>query len=1018
VVAGLGASARAAIEAEKSQSRMVTQLKASGIAYKEHAKHIDEVIQKTSRLSGLDDEDLQDSFTNLVRATGDVNESLKLTGLAADFARAKHMDVGKVANGNTGILKRYGITIDKGASSSEALAALQKKFAGQAEAYGKTTAGSLDRAQVATENLGETVGGTLTPMVAKLAETLVRVVDGLQPTVKWFKEHRTVTIALATAIASAVTGFVAYRTAVLVAAAATRIWTFDMAALNTMTKTNVFVAVATALVALGTALVVAYKKSETFHRIVDQAFNAVESAARSLAKVAGAAFDRLKDALEAVMPTVRAVARVYTTYLGHMLDAIRGLVRVVVALFHGDWARAWDAFKDVARAALAAVVDLVKGVGSLVLAAMKAVGKLLVRGFSVGITALPGVVRGVGSLLVDGIKGAGALVWDAVTGLGRLIVRGIVKGIKGLPGAVGGALKDGVKGALGAAGKLIPGLGNDVADGFNDVLAARGIGTFAMPGAFGDTGGLAPAAQAGLSAVEMMTGGGAYVSSGRRSVAENNAAHGAKASDHLTGNALDLVPKGGWTPAGTAMLDRVASWARRNPAIRWIGWRGVPNHGPGNHLHLSFWPRGGKAKGDPPGAYTLGALQGLAQRHGFPDPALAAAVAMAESSGRPTAVNRNTDGTIDRGLWQINSIHGAQSTFDVESNANAAFAISGGGRNWSPWTVYKSGAYRRFDHPASIPADGGPAVSPRRTGVGALRDDTASALAAHARQSAQASAGVTSGQGIGAGALTNALGASVGKSIAMGPAHKKGFLPGQGPKPSGKVYGRWQAIVSSMDAHVRAGDTDQAAANAYLRAAGADVLAGKLGPLTADERLQIRGDINQLVDPTVDVPEPMTQEEAVGANATTVQGLLDDVNLRERAGDLSAADASGLRQNLRNRALGGEFGQLSRHDWLSVKGDLVDEANSAQSQTESDLAAAIREQTEQQARNEEATRAQTAAIKANTAVSREQNAMAAAVRSVTGVEVWRALADLVSGQIGQRTNARGLTAGTGSLVLT
>ena len=128
---GLKQAATAAIEAEKSNARMTTQLKASGISFRAHAGEIDRVIQKTSQLAGLDDEDLQDAFTNIVRVTGDVNKSLKLTGLAADFARAKHMDVarageivGKVAGGNTGILARYGIAIDKGASSTEALGAV------------------------------------------------------------------------------------------------------------------------------------------------------------------------------------------------------------------------------------------------------------------------------------------------------------------------------------------------------------------------------------------------------------------------------------------------------------------------------------------------------------------------------------------------------------------------------------------------------------------------------------------------------------------------------------------------------------------------------------------------------------------------------------------------------------------------------------------------------------------------------------------------------------------------------
>ena len=54
---------------------------------------------------------------------------------------------------------------------------MQQKFAGQAEAYGKTTAGALERAGVASENLGEIVGAKLTPILAKGAHALVGFVD-------------------------------------------------------------------------------------------------------------------------------------------------------------------------------------------------------------------------------------------------------------------------------------------------------------------------------------------------------------------------------------------------------------------------------------------------------------------------------------------------------------------------------------------------------------------------------------------------------------------------------------------------------------------------------------------------------------------------------------------------------------------------------------------------------------------------------------------------------------------------
>jgi hypothetical protein len=73
----------------------------------------------------------------------------------------------------------------------------------------------------------------------------------------------------------------------------------------------------------------------------------------------------------------------------------------------------------------------------------------------------------------------------------------------------------------------------------------------------------------------------------------------------------------------------------------------------------------------------------------------AAEIAMAESGGREYATDRNTNGTTDRGYWQVNDgAWGALSTFAPLGNAKAAVSISGNGTNWSPWVTYDSGAYR------------------------------------------------------------------------------------------------------------------------------------------------------------------------------------------------------------------------------------------------------------------------------------------------------------------------------------
>jgi Lysozyme like domain len=96
--------------------------------------------------------------------------------------------------------------------------------------------------------------------------------------------------------------------------------------------------------------------------------------------------------------------------------------------------------------------------------------------------------------------------------------------------------------------------------------------------------------------------------------------------------------------------------------------------------------------------YSQQQLQSLwIQAGGNPNFALiASAIAMAESGGNPGAIDNDSNGTQDRGLWQINSTHGSQSVFDPLGNARAAIAISSNGSNWQPWTTFNTGAYLKF----------------------------------------------------------------------------------------------------------------------------------------------------------------------------------------------------------------------------------------------------------------------------------------------------------------------------------
>jgi hypothetical protein len=160
----LSDAARAAAEEEAIFARLETAVDATGESYADYAVQIEQAIDASERLSFSDDKTAE-ALANLTATTGDAAEALELLGLAQDLARGKGIElaaaaniVGRVAEGNTGIPARYGIAIQEGATAQEALAAVQERYAGQAEAYAETTAGAYDRVKNTIDNFVESIG--------------------------------------------------------------------------------------------------------------------------------------------------------------------------------------------------------------------------------------------------------------------------------------------------------------------------------------------------------------------------------------------------------------------------------------------------------------------------------------------------------------------------------------------------------------------------------------------------------------------------------------------------------------------------------------------------------------------------------------------------------------------------------------------------------------------------------------------------------------------------------------------
>ncbi len=175
-------AAKAAAEDEAATQRLEQSLRNAGGAFDENIQKVNERIDAGQKLAYSDDE-VRDSFQQLLAATGDTDEALRRQAIAMDLSRGAGISleqaskmVGKVNEENVEAFKRLGITIGEGASETEALAAVQAKFAGQADTYAKSTAGQMEQAKLRMGELKEQLGTALLPAFTAFANVLVGTV--------------------------------------------------------------------------------------------------------------------------------------------------------------------------------------------------------------------------------------------------------------------------------------------------------------------------------------------------------------------------------------------------------------------------------------------------------------------------------------------------------------------------------------------------------------------------------------------------------------------------------------------------------------------------------------------------------------------------------------------------------------------------------------------------------------------------------------------------------------------------
>jgi hypothetical protein len=152
---------------EKAAKSLAVQLENTGNAFR--VSEVEDYIASLQNLYGILDDQLRPAFQTLLNATGSVTLSQQALQTAINVSAGTGKDLASVvaaiakgATGTTTSLQRLGTGLDKATIASgdmnKIMAALDKKFAGQAQARLSTYAGKMDLLKVSAANATEIIG--------------------------------------------------------------------------------------------------------------------------------------------------------------------------------------------------------------------------------------------------------------------------------------------------------------------------------------------------------------------------------------------------------------------------------------------------------------------------------------------------------------------------------------------------------------------------------------------------------------------------------------------------------------------------------------------------------------------------------------------------------------------------------------------------------------------------------------------------------------------------------------------
>jgi hypothetical protein len=202
-ITGIAAlSVQSAFDQEKGIRQLDVALQKVGTSYEQQKAQIEAVVAAQQNKTNFGDEEQRDALRELILVSGNYDDAMKALVPTMELAAGKEMDLGAAAtlvaraiSGEESALNRYGVSVEKGADSTEVLSAIMAKFQGQAEA----AADPMTQLKNRVGDLFQAMGTALLPVI----ETMVPLIESMvKRMIEWTEAHPNLTKVLSIVAAS------------------------------------------------------------------------------------------------------------------------------------------------------------------------------------------------------------------------------------------------------------------------------------------------------------------------------------------------------------------------------------------------------------------------------------------------------------------------------------------------------------------------------------------------------------------------------------------------------------------------------------------------------------------------------------------------------------------------------------------------------------------------------------------------------------------------------------------------